>query len=209
MRWWSMTVTWNRVEGFKLALLLDSHPRVTDILAREKLSTADRNLIVALARDADAIARSSVLTLAIRRRRGYRSLKDNVGHLAERVTMQGEGSGDEFALLFAAFVMVDGELAKSRMMAAKPPYWRRLAGLAQAALISRCILSLGGDFTKLIAWMRSVRLSENFLQSFADLRTEPGWIAEFGVPRQLRHEIAGRALKAALERGETLVQDFE
>lgn len=197
-------VAWNRIEGFKLALLLDSHPCVTDILARERLSPAEMNLIVGLSRDADAIARSSVLALAIRRPGGNRTLKENVRHLAERVAIQGEGGADEFALLFAAFVMVDGELAKSRLMAAKPPYWRRLAGLAQAALISRCIFSLSGDFTKMISWMRSVRLSEHFMQSFADLRTEPRWIAEFGVPRQLRHETAGRALIAALKHPEAV-----
>jgi hypothetical protein len=192
-------LTWRPMEGLQLALLIDAHPRVTDILAKQAISVADLNKLALWAQESDALARGSTLALAIRRLRGHATLKANVRALAERLSGQGwKDKYDQFGMLSATFVMVDGQLAKTRIMSAKPAYWRRLAALAHASLINRCILSTGGDLSKLIEWMRSARIREHLMQCYADMRLEPRWIAEFAGPRQLKHEIAGRVLAAAL-----------
>jgi hypothetical protein len=193
-------LTWRLKEGLQLAVLMDAHPGVTDILAEEAVSLQDLNKLALWAQGSDALARSSTLALAIRRLRGHVTLRANVSALAERLSGQGEKDKyDQFGMLSAAFVMVDGELAKTRVTASKPAYWRRLAAIAHASLISRCILATGSDLSSLIHWMRSARIREHLMQSYADLRMEPRWIAEFASPRQLKHEIAGRAVAAALK----------
>jgi hypothetical protein len=97
----------------------------------------------------------------------------------------------------AAFVMVDGELAKCKLLVSKPPFWQRLAALSHAALIARCVLSTPGEHSKFIGWMGSVRSDEYIAQGFIDLRREPRWLAEFARPRQLKDELGGRVLVAA------------
>jgi hypothetical protein len=192
-------LTWRPIEGLQLALLMDAHPRVTETLAKEAMSAAELNKLALWAQGSDALARGSILALAIRRLRGHAILKTNVRALAERFSGQGGlDKYDQFGMLAATFVMVDGELAKTRIMSAKPAYWRRLAALAHASLINRCILSTPADLSKLIDWMRSARIREHLMRCYVDMRLEPRWIAEFAGPRQLKYEIAGRVLAAAL-----------
>ena len=97
----------------------------------------------------------------------------------------------------AVFVMVDGELSKTRILVSKPPFWRRLAAFAQAALITRCVLATRGDLSKFVALMNSVRLGRYGMQCYVDLRCEPRWLADFAMPQQLKDEIGGRVLIAA------------
>jgi hypothetical protein len=193
------------VEGLKLALLMDSHPLLTEILAKKTISLPDLNAVALWAQGSDVLARSSTLALVIRRAKAHATLRANAVVLAERLIGRGKKDKyEQFAMLSAAFVMVDGELAKTRVMAAKPAYWRRLAALAHASLINRCILSSGGDFSRVIEWMRLARIREHLMQCYVDLRTEPRWIAEFASSRQLKHEIAGRVVSTALSEQATV-----
>jgi hypothetical protein len=94
---------------------------------------------------------------------------------------------------------VYGEIARGRVHAPKLPFWRKLAAIAQASLIAQCINDFGGDSTELTAWLQSVRGQMYFPQCYADLRLEPRWMPNFGLPGQLRNEICGRVWGAAVK----------
>jgi hypothetical protein len=47
--------------------------------------------------------------------------------------------------------------------------------------------------------MRSVRSADFLLLTYVDLRREPRWVADWALPDQLRNELAGRILVAAVE----------
>jgi hypothetical protein len=88
----------------------------------------------------------------------------------------------------------------------RPPFWRKLAAIAQASLIARCIAHTGGDATELAQWLQSVRSQMYLLQCFADLRVEPRWLPDFAMPHQLRNEIYGRVAIAAAKLGPDILE---
>jgi hypothetical protein len=191
-------LAWRVTDGLRQALLLGSHSRITDVIAKQSISAAEFDKLAKWALASDAIARGVTLELAVKRSRDKFKIGANVRILAERFSGQGDKEQyDPFAVLSAAFVMVDGELGKTRVLASKPPFWRRMAAFSQAALITRCVLSTRGDLSKVIAWMGSVRAAEYSMQCYVDLRCEPRWLADFAMPQQLKDEIGGRVLVAA------------
>jgi hypothetical protein len=191
-------LAWRVPDGLHQVLLMCSHSLMTSILAKETVSATEFDRLAKWAHVADAIARTATLELAIERSRDKAKIGESVRALAKRFAGHGDKERDDpFTLLSAAFVMVDGELAKRKLLVSKPPFWRRLAALSHAALIARCVLSTPGEHSKFIGWMRSVRSDEYIAQGFADLRREPRWLAEFAWPRQLKDELGGRVLAAA------------
>jgi hypothetical protein len=114
----------------------------------------------------------------------------------------------EFNLFSALFVLVDGELARTRLLANSPPFYRRLASLAQAALIQRQLMQCGIDYGHFSKMAFSNRGEHFYMQSLADMRTEPRWTPGFVEASQLQADlfgriiIAGNAFKANFEEGE-------
>lgn len=191
-------VAWRITDGLRQALLMGSHSLIVDVISKESVSFAEFDKLAKWAQTSDCIARGVTLELAVKRTRDKLKISENVRLLAELFTSKGDDEQyDLFDMLSAAFVMVDGELAKARVMVSKPPFWRRLAAFAQAALIARCVLSTKSDLSEFIEWMSSVRLAEYRMQCYVDLRSEPRWQSDFAMPRQLRNEIGGRVLMAA------------
>jgi hypothetical protein len=171
---------------------------IADVIAKERISAAEFERLATWALMSDAIARGTTLELAIHRFRDKSKVGASVRALAKKFSGQsGKEKYDPFELLSAAFLMVYGELGKTRVLASKPAFWRRLAALAQAALITRCVLSTNNDLSEFIPWMRSVRSSEYQMQCLVDLRSEPRWLADFALAGQLKNEIGGRVLLAA------------
>jgi hypothetical protein len=196
---------WRMPDGLHQALLMCSHSLITNALAKEAIVASEFNRLAIWAQSADAIARTAALELAVRRPSDRAKIADAARALAERFTGKGTNERcDPFTLLSAAFVMVDGELGKVKTLASKPPFWRRLAALSHAALITRCVLSTGGDPVKFIKWMGSVRSDEYIAQGYVDLRREPRWLADFAMPGQLKDELGGRVLVAAAREGKSI-----
>ena len=108
---------------------------------------------------------------------------------------EGETSG--FQLLSALFVLVDGELSRVRLFAVEPPFYRRLAALAQAALIHRQLVGSAVETDRFCKWAMNNRGQLYYLQSLADLRTEPRWNPNFASASQLKAEFLGRITMAA------------
>jgi hypothetical protein len=104
---------------------------------------------------------------------------------------------DRYKLLSSLIIVVYGELARTRVLASKPPFWRRMAAVAQAALIERCFVAVGGDTTEFADWAISARGQLFLLQCFVDLRLEPRWLPDFVLPHQLKNEFGGRMWMAA------------
>jgi hypothetical protein len=191
-------LAWRTMDGLHQALLMGSHSLITGVLAKEPVSATEFDKLAKWVQVSDAISRGIVLELALRRSRDKAKIGANVGILAERFCGQGDKEKyDQFAVLSAAFVMVDGELGKTRVLVSKPPFWRRLAAFAHAALVARRVLSTKGDLSKFIAWMQSVRTAAYSMQCYVDLRREPRWLADFATSLQLKNEIGGRVLMAA------------
>lgn len=190
---------WRGAEGLKLALLLAPQPYLSEALAEAKIGDDTlREVISWLADKGDAMSCAAGIEIALARLASDDRLKEPLTRLLNIfVVGKPVANVDPIKLLSCLFLVVYGEIAHCRIHAAKPPFWRKLAAMAQASLIARCIADIGGDATELARWLKSVRSQMYLLQCFADLRVEPRWLPDFGLPRQLRNEICGRVWTAA------------
>lgn len=198
-RQFSALLKWRGAEGLKLALLLAPQPYLSEALAEAQIGDDTlREVISWLADKGDAMSCAAGIEIALARLGSDDRLKEPLSLLLN-VFVSGKpvANVDPIKLLSCLFLVVYGEIAHCRIHAAKPPLWRKLAAMAQASLIARCIDDFGGDATELAHWLQSVRSQMYLLQCFADLRVEPRWLPDFGLPRQLRNEICGRVWTAA------------
>ncbi len=116
------------------------------------------------------------------------------------------GDADQFELMCSLIMVVDGELAYRRILRDKPPFWRRLAAVAQASMVAHIFASVGGELKELVQWCRTVRGRTFLMQSIIDMRVEPLWDPELLAPSQLLNEVGGRVQSRFQGDAETVVE---
>jgi hypothetical protein len=192
-------IEWRPFEGYQLALLLASQPILSAALDTVGLET--RELIKVydwLTANGDALSRTAAIETGLFRAQTAPELREPLFLLIQAfVNSIGTQQPDPHELLSSLIVVVDGEIARSRVLASRPPYWRRLAAIAQAVLIARCVSISRMDVVGLAKWAMAARWNIFLLQCFVDLRLEPRWLPEFILSDQLKHEPGGRTLAAA------------
>ena len=103
-------------------------------------------------------------------------------------------AASEFRLLAALFVLVDGEISRRRLFATEPPFYRRLASLAQASLIHRQLVQCEIDRGRFSEWAFNARSERFYFQSLADMRTEPLWSPDHAQARPMKADFVGRIM---------------
>lgn len=185
--------------GYQLALLACSHSSIS--LALSRIETGDAALPKVLewaSTKADAMSRATCLEVGLRRIAAHPAIRAPLNTLIDcLVKNEPVAKVDQFKLLASVFVAVYGEMSMRRMFASKPPFWRRLAALAHAGLVSRQIISNGRDATDVLRWLMASRVDEFVLQCSVDSRLEPRWFADLATPDQFKQEFLGRAWATA------------
>jgi len=197
-------VKWRPFDGQQLALLCTAQPTLSAVVAKAT-SGADgfEEIIRWSVEKGDLLSRTAVLEAGLFRLKQYASLQDKLPALVDTFIAVGEEPLTRYELLSALVMVVYGELGRTCILASKPPFWRRLAAMAQAALIERCIFDSGIDFQDLLRWARAARTEFFLLQCYVDLRLEPRWLPGLLSSRQLRAELEGRVVGAAVANLET------
>jgi hypothetical protein len=191
-------VNWQAVDGLKLAALTACQPSISATLAEIQVPDgAWAEVMGSLASSGDVLSRAAVAEIGLSRHDedADQPLATLIRAIADN---QAQANVDPFVLSSALILAVYGEIAHARILAAKPPFWRRLAAIAQASMIARLLIQAGHDATQIVEWLMSFRLQSFLLQSYADLRQEPRFLPEFALPDQLRNEVYGRVLGAAV-----------
>lgn len=185
---------WRGAEGLKRALLLAAQPRLSAALAEAKIDDGTLGEVLAwLAEKGDVMSCAAGIEIAQPRVAGNDRLREPFGRLLKAFVACESGIGvDRFQLFSCLFLAVYGEMAYCRIHAEKPPFWRKLAAIAQASLIERCIVEIASDAAGLASWLQSVRSQIYLLECLVDLRVEPRWLPDLGFPGQLKNEICGR-----------------
>ncbi len=188
---------WRPYEGFLFALFLSSHSAFPGEIGVEHLGSED--LIRAfnfLEKHGDRISQMGAIEVGMPILPERPEIEPLIVRLVEQVRDDDvDGSVRGLKLLSALFILVDGELSRTRLMSAEPPFYRRLASLAQAALIHRQLVNFCVDET-FCEWAFNSRGEQFYMQSLADMRLEPRWDPDFSTANQMKADFFGRILVA-------------
>ena len=192
---------WRPYDGFLFSLLLSSHSSLTDKINVDQLSSED--LVRAydfLEKHGDRISQLGAIEVGLRVLPSRPEIEQSLLRIIEQIRDDDvDGQASDFELLSALFCLVNGELSRIRLLSSKPPFYRRLAALSQAALIHRQHVNLpvDVDIDRFSKWTFSNRGQQYYLQSLVDMRLEPCWNPHFAMASQMKAYFFGRILKAA------------
>lgn len=191
--------TWRFYDGFLYSLLLASHSSLTSEINIDLLNSKD--LLRAyefLETQGDRISQLGAIEVGLRILPARPEIEAILVRLIEQIRDDDvEGMASGFQLLSALFVLVDGELSQTRLFTAEPPFYRRLATLAQAALIYRQFVNSNIKIDSFCEWAMKSRGQSYDLQSLTDLRRERRWGPDLAAASQLKAEFFGRITIAA------------
>lgn len=197
---------WRSYDGFLFSLFLSAHSSMTDEINVDRLDGAD--LVRAfdfLDKHGDRTSQLGAIEVGLRVLPARPEIEPVLINLIERIRsddVDEQASG--FELLSALFILVDGELSRSRLLSVEPPFYRRLAALSQAALIHRQLVNSKVDIDQFCKWTFSNRGEEYYLQSLADMRMEPRWNPDLSAASQMKADFLGRIMIAAKNYGKSI-----
>lgn len=191
--------SWRPYEGFLLSLLLSSHSAFT---AEINVDHLNKDEIVKaydfIEKYGDPFSRLGALEIGLRILPDRPEIEPFLLPILLRIRDDKvEEKSSEFKLLKALFMLVDGELSRTRLLANEPPFYRRLASFAQAGLIHRQIAQNGIDYDHFSRWATSLRNEQFYMQSLADMRIEPRWDPILSDSSQMKQEFFGRLMNAS------------
>ena len=185
-------------EGVLQSLLLSSHQALTQYIDADQLNKADlEQAFKFLIHEGDPISRIGAIEIGLRLLAEKPELESYIVQLIQRVRDNRiKDSLNETELFSSLFILVDGELASRRLLADKPPFYRRLASLTHAALIHRLLITLDVDFQTFSKWATESRGQQYYVQTLTDMQAEPRWYPDLASPQQIQSEFFGRIIIA-------------
>ena len=190
---------WRAYEGFVFSLLLSSHCALTTEICVDRLEKEDLfRAYKLIERSGDIISRVGAIEIGLRILPEHPEIEPLVVRLIEQMRDEDvDDSTSGFKLFSALFVLVDGELSRTRLMSSEPPFYRRLASLSHAALIHRQLVVHDVELGPLCDWALKSRGLQYYMQSLSDMRLEPRWNSALAAPSQMKAECFGRVMLAA------------
>lgn len=207
---------WRPSEGFLFSLFLSSHQALTDELETDSLETEQLiSLYEFLEKYGDPLSKLGALEVGLRILGNRPELEPFLLRLVLQIRDdEVTGNRSQLKLFSALFVLVDGELARTRCLSREPPFYRRLASLAHAGFIHRQLIQLGIDCQSFSDYAFRMRSEQFYMQSYADMRPEPRWRPEFADAAQVqadffgRIRFAGARVEASLSSGSEELRDI-
>ncbi len=190
---------WDPYEGFLFGLLLSSHSSLVAEISVEHLRCED--LVRAfglLEKCGDRISQLGAIEVGLRVLPDRPDIKPPLIRLINQIRNDDpETSKSGFKLLSALFLLVDGELSRTRLLSEQPPFYRRMAALSQTALICRQFKNADDTTESFCGWAARSRGGRHYLQSLADMRLEPRWYPNYSEASQIKANFYGRIVIAA------------
>lgn len=193
-------------DGFLSSLLLSSHSTLTAEINIERLD--GRNVTRAfefLIKQGDKLSQLGAVEVGLRILPKMPEIEALLVRLVEQIRDDSvDRITSEFELFSTLFILVDGELSRIRLFSDAPPFFRRLASLAQAALIQREIMTTSIDVDIFCERSWNLRGEQFGFQSLADMRLEPRWNPDFANSLQMKANFFGRLIIAGNNHKETI-----
>lgn len=197
----------NSLAGMVHALLLSSHSSLIEAMPVEQLDADDLiSVYEYVDQQGDLLACLGAIEVGFRLLPRYPEITPHILGLVHSIRDDDlHDNRNNFALFSSLFVFVDGEIARLRLHIDKPPFYRRLVSLAQAALIHRQIIQSAFDYEEFADWAYTQRGEHFYFQSLVDMRKEPRWSPDLVEASQFQQEFFGRVINASRRYEEHIV----
>ena len=205
----SELLLWRFRDGFAHSLLLAAHPTVSPLI---DISDKDANEVAEFYRWLDAygdrFSQVAGFEVGIGIIDRFPDIEPYLVNIATQIRDENpEDASGRLTLTVSLFIFVDGELSRIGFFRDAPPYWRRLAAIAQASLIERELVGLGVTSVEFAEWAAQGRGQHFYIQTLVDLRLEPRWLPDLIMPEQLKHEFISRLCMAVDRAKEKILSD--
>lgn len=192
-------MNWSQVDGLKLSLLLSSHLSLTQAIAARTPNARDLEFVFSwVCEHGDLLSKLGAIEIGLSLLDRNPALEPILERMVEDISADNPNDeGSRFFLVSSLVICVSSELARTQVLRGNPPFWIRLAAIAQASLIERIVIAQKLERRAFAIWARDNREQNFFFQTLVDLRTEPRWMPEFASPQQLKAEFLGRIASAA------------
>lgn len=191
--------TWQPYDGFLCSLFLSSHSSMTAEINLDNLGSEDMiRALNFLSKNGDRTSQLGAIEVGLRilpLKPAIQPMLINLIKQMRDADIDRQANG--FKLLSALFVLVDGELSRTRLLSVDPPFYRRLAALAQAALIHRQLVNSAVNIDKFCEWAFKSCAEQFYMQSLADMRLEPRWDPDLSTGAQIKADFLGRIIITA------------
>lgn len=186
----------NAYDGFLRGLLLCSCADMSEKVDLDKLS--EKDLLKALSyieTTGDVISIIGAIEVVARVCSETSEALPYIRRFIKRVLedLQDEDKS-QFKLFSGLFVLVEGEFARTGFMKKYPPFYRKLASMAQAGLLQRCISKSGLNTKSVIEWAYHSNAKLYYMQAMADMPQEPLWNPDMISNSHLRYHAMSRIL---------------
>lgn len=190
-------------------LLRAVHPTLTErILLTENVASSVEQVLPNIVNHGDVISQVGAVELALRCLDIAPSLGPLIASLIHSVLEDDSGiRSSRFVTFYHLFIIVDTRLIQTRLLAGLPPFYRRAASLAQAALVQSIISRHDVPAGALADWADSVSSIYHRLQSLADMRVDPLWHPDYASPDYFKSYASARIRRALLEASGRLGED--
>jgi len=197
-------VDWDFMRGFAQCLLFCANPTLTKLIDLSGRPAGEvETFFQWLSAEGDRWSQIAGIEVGIRSLSQFPAIEPIISNLLENMRDEDVSKpGARFRLTAELFIFADGEFSRVRTFEGEPPFWRRLATTAQAALIEREIVLIDHEPNPK-SWSK-LRAEHFYMQTMADLRLEPRWLPDLMNPEQLRIEFLMRARIVAEEVKENL-----
>ena len=162
-----------------------------DLLSNEEVVRAFEFLL----RDGDPVSQLGAIEVGLRIVVERPELNTLLLELVEMMQVDDPtGERSRFREFSTLYILVASELSRRQQLAGAPPFYRRLAALAQAAVIQRQTIAAGVGLKDSV--LNSVA-GEYLAGSLVDLRLEPRRHPTLALPERLQAHFLRRVAKAA------------
>ena len=208
-RFFEQLSAWRPYGGFLLSLILSSHSALTDEICVEHMEKEELvRAFDSLTESGDRISQLGAIEVGLRVLPDRPDIQPALIRLIEQIRDDdADVSASGFKLLSALFLLVDGELSRTRLLTEQPPFYRRLAALSQAALICRQFANSSDATDSFCKWAVSSRGGHHYFQSLADMRLEPRWYPNYSEASQIKVDFYGRIVIAAMDNEQNIKGD--
>jgi hypothetical protein len=143
----SQLINYRPYDGLSHAFVLSSHSLITDLIDTSSLGAED--IVQAFGfinQHGDITSQLGAIEVGLRILPEYPEIQPALVQMVKQVRDDKiEESKSKFVLFSTLFILVYGDLSRTRLLSDTPPFYRRLAALSQAALIHRQLVGSNID----------------------------------------------------------------